>query len=423
MTTYHKILMRIGSGDNSLVTDLANEVNLKFDSDAYGGVATFMLPYTVSTVGGETFDTTKLRKEDTVQIGFKEYDSFPQAQVAQFDDLDLIFDGYIDNIQLSKNKTAIPYQITAFGTLLLINERSLIYQVHSDILVDQRADGQLTGVIPWVLQNTGLQQGPLGAADVQVDTDIIPQSKMRLIDTSLNQFVVSVEGGTQGKEVFKKIKEKYAVTIHQSGDGFVNIITPSFLLSSSSGLLEVDTWQFEVGVNAFDIDYGDLTNKINSYVVIGFPPNVGMAIDVIALNLKTRGRDVKPQDYNYLVEKNYNLRSQIDCNRVAREKLLEKERSNITSFRTKFDPRFMIFQPLQIKDNDRYTGEEIFFIKSYEVTLTKGDVSCVINAFNHSLDVLPEEIVLSDTGIADIDVLEIRTKIEDTDSWSNFDGI
>jgi hypothetical protein len=287
------------------------------------------------------------------------------------------------------------------------------------------AGGNITGIIPWVLQTTGLQRGPLASPDIQPseEEEVIPLSKLRLIDTSVNSFVVRTEGGLQGKEVFRKIREGYGVIVHQSGDGFVNIITPSYLLSSSSGLLGISAWDFELGRNAYEIQYGDLTSKVNSVIVVGFPPVVGMAVDPIGLSLNSKGNTPQPYNYNYLTFYNYDLKSEIQCNRVAKEKLLELERNNTISFQTRFDPRFMVFQPLTFRDNDRFSGEEIFFIKKFNVNISKENVSCTITAFNHSLTTLPNELVISDTGIADVDVLGIREKALDNAGWRNLDGL
>ena len=71
-----KQAMLIGSGDNSIITTEAYEMNAEFDIEALGGGVTFKLPYLTpdqKNVSDSGVDITRLEKFDTVKIFFGEF--------------------------------------------------------------------------------------------------------------------------------------------------------------------------------------------------------------------------------------------------------------------------------------------------------------------------------------------------------------
>jgi hypothetical protein len=240
------------------------------------------------------------------------------------------------------------------------------------------------------------------------DQSIVP------LDITESNLFIDVRGGKDTKEALQSITKKYALIIHQRGDGHIMVMTPFYLLSAASDpVLNFWAWNFSLlDGTMWDVDYGDVTSNVNAVIVIGNSASVGIAVDVIASQL-TGGRIV------YQLMENRSVVGKEACEQIARNKLLELERNNIISFKTLFNPEFMVGQPIQLQDNDRFTGEEIFILKRYAFTIDKGDVSCDITAYAHSLTTLPEDIVLSNTGIADVDSLGIREKVVDLTGWQD----
>lgn len=409
-------VMEIGSGTNSIETTEAFNISGEYDMDAMWGTLTFNLPYLLpgqkNVTQSGVLDVTRLKKYDTVRLYYDELDTL--ITPIRPSDLKQVFYGYIDNIKLAKRKDDITYEISALGTLALARERNLIFE---------RKQGFLQNIII----GSASPQGTLNADDIGIlqlgfgaqTTAIIPQ--VDFLDVDVNTLVINIEGGKNLGDVLKQITEKYAVIIHQIGDGTLMVMTPFFLLNSrNNATLNVNGWEFELGVNVFELDYGDLSNNINSVVVKGYPPSVGVAIDPVMVQLNAgSGVTPQPEHYNYLVFELRDLVSIEDCQKVARQKLLEIARNYSVSFRTKFKPEFQIGQPFTLTDNDRFNTNQIWILKKFTFNLSKDDASATITGYAHALDMFPEDIVIDPTGIADVDVLELKDKVPPELNWVN----
>ena len=71
-----KQIMLIGSGDNSIQTDLAMGINIEFDMDNVVGSMSFNLPY-IDWGTNEGVSLKQLKKRDTVKLFYGEFDSDP----------------------------------------------------------------------------------------------------------------------------------------------------------------------------------------------------------------------------------------------------------------------------------------------------------------------------------------------------------
>jgi len=404
-------ILRIGSGDNSIETTEGYNFSGAFDIDELHGILTFSLPYLLpgqKNVSEQDIDLTRLKKYDTVQLYFREYgegEVVPNTTIPE--DLDLIFYGFIKSIKLAKGKDSIPYEIEAHGTLGLAEERTLVFE---------RKEGELQNLLVGSTLGTELNPDDIGVLQLAFSSqtnEIIPRVEFRDVDA--NTLFVKINSAKNLKDVLSNIKENYALIIHQLGDGTLLVLTPFYLLSArEDDFLNVNSWSFELGTNAYELDYGDLTNNINSVVVLGFYPHFGMAVDPVMVQLNAgAGNTPGPESYNYLTFENRDITSDEDCQKVARQKLLEITRNYAIKFRTKFDPAMHIGQPFTINDNDRFTTNQVWIIKTLEWTISKDDVSAQITGYANSLDTFPEDIVISNTGIADVDALEIREKLDD----------
>lgn len=416
---YIKQVMLIGSGANSIETDTAFNIRGEFDIDNLYGTLNFNLPYAMpgqkAVRGAPTgvLDLTRLKKFDSVILYFKEFETY-QGTVRP-EQMSRVFYGFIDTIRLSKQKGDFNYEITALGSLGLGDDRNLLFQ---------RKSGELQNLLIGTpssdntLNNEDI--GILQLAFGEQTSDVIPS--VEFIDVDANTLFVATEGGKNTKEVLSAIREKYAVVIHQRGDGTLTVFTPFFLLSARETALNVNGWDFKLNDNIFNLDYGDLTSNLNAVVYMGFPPFFGQAVDPIAVQFNA-GSGNTPNQNNivYRIFYNRELKSDEDCQKAARSKLLEIARNYSVSFQTKFNPAFGVGQPFLLTDEDRFNSQQIFFIKKYNFVIDKGDVSCTVTGWAHSLEVFPEDIVIEPTGIADVDALEIRDKL-DADAGTDWNG-
>jgi hypothetical protein len=416
MATVPRQIMEIGSGDNSIETTEAFNISGEFDIDNLWGTLSFSLPYllpgqkNVTTTG--VLDITRLKKFDTVKLYYDEIEN--TISPVRPGNLVNVFYGFIDSIKLVKSKDSIDYSISALGTLGLSNDKNLLFE---------RKTGELQNLII----GSATSQGTLDPNDIGLlqlafgaqTGDIVPE--VAFIDIDANTLFVNLQGGKKLGDVLKEIRDKYAVIIHQTGNGTLQVFTPFFLLSSrGSQYLNAYGWQFELGVNAYNMDYGDLTNAINSVVVLGLGGVVGVAVDPIMVQLNAgSGNPITQANYNYLVFEQRDLQGVEECQKVARQKLLEITRNFTITFKTKYDPRFAVGQPFTINDNDRFNNDQVFIIKKFSFTINKDDISCDITGFANTLDQFPEDIVLDSTGIADVDQLEIRNKLPAEINWLN----
>ncbi len=408
--------MLIGSGSNSIQTTEAYDMEGEFDIDELYGKLTFKLPYLLpgqKNVTSSTVDITRLKKYDTVQLYYRDFPytdangrTVSEPAVPTLGQLKRVFYGFIKSIKLSKSKDSIDYEIEAHGSLGMADERPLSFE---------RKEGELQNLIIGTASGNTINNADIGILQLafgdQTNT-IIPNVEFR--DVNANTLFIKVDSAQNLKDVLSKIRENYAVIITQIGDGTMLVLTPFYLLSSKSdSYLSANGWSFVLGVNMFNLDYGDITDNVNSVAVLGFYPSWGVAIDPIMLQLNAgSGNPVTDKNYNFIVFENRNLQSDLDCQKVARQKLLEIERNFAVSFKTKFDPAMTVGQPFTLTDYDRFNNSSVWIIKKLQWTITKDDVSATITGYAHSLTTLPEQMVIDTAGLADINGLEAVKKAD-----------
>lgn len=406
MGKFAKQIMVLGSGNNSFQTSTANGISGNFDIDEIAGTLSFALPYKDQAI-------KNLKKNDTILLYFGYFNSDPgditvDSTQKNSNGLQRVFTGYIDAIKLNKSKTSYTYTVEAKGTLALGNERNTERKV-------AEVNEPLT-LINTILQLGGMQNGSVAQAEeIDVLIEIIPESDVvQYISPEEQELYIRVKGGKSVKEMIDDIKKRFSLIIHQTGDGIVNIMT-HFMISTNPK--DDRAWEFRLDTNMFELDYGDLTSDINSVVVIGRPPVVGMAVDVFAVETAAGDRPIQKSDYRWRIYENRDLISDEDCEKVARNKLLEISRNHYITFKTQYEPDFEVGQAVRIWDDDKFDGR-IFIIKNFTFNIDKGDVSCDITAFANSLQLLPEELVISPTGINDVDSLDIEKQAEDAFNWA-----
>ena len=400
-----KQILVIGSEGNSIETELGSDFGFGGDLDKIGMDMSFNLPYVKFNEDASGVDLTRLKKFDTAKLYYGEFETNPGD--IGLSNLNLVFDGFIDNITLSKSKDSISYAISCFSTILL--PRKLERTTEEVKYVED--------AINTLLQLGGVQDGE---AAVLATIDLFPPSMIRYIDIDAQDLLVKLSGDEELVGALKKITQNYAINIYQSGDGYLNIVTPTQILQSG-GDLAFNAWEFKIDENMWSLDYGNIVNDINGVVCLGRPPDVmGQAIDPIGVQLNAgSGVTPGPQHYNYLTIQRRDLIDTESCQKVARNELLNILKNYVVTFTTKFDYRYRLGQPVTIYDNDRYPDGKIFFIKSYRVSLSKDSVVCTIVAYASSITQLPEDLVIDSDGITDVDNLDITYETQNTIGWGD----
>ena len=324
-----KQILVIGSGTNSIQTELGNDFSLTFNMDNVVPECTFKLPYIDL---GNDVSLKRLKKSDQVKLWFGTFDKDPgdieiQSTDATFDSdgyqtpqqgMYLVFDGIIDKIPLSKSKTDYPYSITAIGSLGIGNELQVARAVKE---LNTPLD-----LINTLLQVANLQIGENNIADDSLD--LFPESKIRLLYSSGSSLEVQINGGTNLIDEIKSVRERHSLLIFQSGDGLINITTPQQLLSNTDsdnnvgGVRTLAVWEFRWGDNIFEIDYGELNNDINTVICVGKFGRVGYGVDPIAVQLNAGVNDdgsnktIQPQHYKYITIQRRNVSSPEELERM-----------------------------------------------------------------------------------------------------------
>lgn len=407
-------------GGDIIQTTEGYSINGEFDMDAICGTLSFNLPYVFSTLPqsayfgstGASLDGFRLKKYNFVTLDYADLERDREPLESEYV---TIFDGYINSINLIKSKLSIEYNIQCYGTLGLANEKNLSRNVENTLIEN----------MPFIiLQRANLQKGSYNELPSDQQEDIVPVSSFSDSNGNSTVSLNSIAGitaknigGKNAKEAIVEYKTRYGLIFHQDPDGKVQVTSPVDILNKD----RIDAWSFNTEENVFELDYGDLTSNIDGVVVYGFGGVKGEALDITQIKLKGIQQNSNGKyNVNILRFERRDLLSEEECQKVARALLLENNKNYTTSFRTIFDPYFRVGQPLVINDHDLFSGEEIFFIKSFKYTLDKNDVSCTITAYNHVLNVLPEEIVIANSGILDVDTLGIRDKVDDGGVWTNY---
>lgn len=417
--TFIKTAVVIQSGNAFITIWDANDFSGEIDMDNLYGTLSFTIPYkiindenipTYSEVQSSgTLNVHRLEKDMLVTLYYKELEFNREITT---DEMDVIFDGRIDNVEPSKSKTDSNYEIKCEALLSFANNRPPIVNI-----VNWRLE-QMPNAI---LQRGNLQAGPENPIQLNNQIrDYIPQSKVNVNLGGISDLVAKSVQGSNIKDIITNFRDKNGVIFIQQLSGEVDVFSYGSMMFANEGET-IEAWQFDVNDNVFNLKYGNVTSDYEAVIIYGAGGIKGEAIDVLKCQAKGIAQDengnYKCRYYRY---ERRDLFSEEDCQKVAREMLLEMNKNYLISFETKFLPNYKIGHPFQIKDYDLFSGEEIWFIKSINWKLGKGSFDCEITGFANSLVVLPENLVLSNTGVADVDVLRLRNKVAAGD-WVNFE--
>jgi hypothetical protein len=364
--------------------NVGNGFSLSVDLDEGIVTMSFELPYI--NQGG--FDTTTIKKYDRCDFYFGMFDDKEVMENASINDLKQELYGYIDSFTVSEDKEGgLNYNITAKGTLNLLKERSAVISSYN---------GYLEEIFDWGVTYTDL-------------TAYIP-----FADTTglVNNFIINVQTSKLFYEVLQGIKEKYAVQVFQLGDGGIFIQSPTYLQKQFSTLI------YEMDSSIFNIDYGELSNNVDSVVVYGTNV-VGIAFDPITYQLKyslakTPGSaDVDLSKLNPLKLYRREFFSEEDCQRLAQEKIVEIAKNYSITINCAYHPSAEIGKAVIIKGSRLISDEQVWIIKKKELSIGKDEgVDMTLVLYSNSVSDFPEDRLIGATGLLDTDMINITDKVE-----------
>jgi len=391
------------------VFDIGNDINIDEDMDNVFSVGSFTLPH-FST---NTWTTKNLRKYDRVQIYYGEFLTANERNLATVDRCKKIFDGYIDSTPLSESKTeGIQWNgIGIKSSLALIYERTMTTPIYS---------GNLKTILIRALTETSL----LDYIDYfEIDTNIT------------DNLVLNIQGDKYVGKVLDQIKEKYAIQIFQKPDSGLRFQFPSSfnLLGqtlnkyfSNGNVTQVtdqeNAWVYDLNSNVFNIDYGDLTQRVDTVIVYGLN-TTGVAFDPIAYQLK-QGVSVDDLQENITpVKENLNafqifrrdIQDEESCQRIASEKLIEFAKNYGITLNVMFNVDEKVGDRFIVTNSEKISPTQLWTIKSRKVSISKeGAVKCSIVGYSNSVKDIPSGVLLGSSGILDTDILNITDRIPST---------
>jgi len=366
--------------------NIGNDISLVESYDKVFVTGSFSIPFISTT----NWSTDLFRKYDKVQIYFKSFDTPIERDLATIDSLTLIFDGYIDTLELpDENKTSgSNYNVNIKSTMGLTYERSTEVKFFNGNI--------------FLIVNTGLAETFLSSyIDNIIVTGVSPNFIMKISSTYFF-----------GK-VLEDIKSKYAIKIFQRKKDLI-IKTPVYFNSDTS----INTYQYDLQKNVFSINYGEITKSVNCVVVYG-NNTVGIAFDPIAYQL---AQGVQPENVVSNITPNkswlnplYLYRRDLfdteSCQKVAREKLVDLAKNYTISFNTEFDPDQSLGDVFFINNSNKIPATQKWIIKQRNIKISKNNITCEIIGYSNSISDFPSDILLSPSGILDTDILNVSKDV------------
>jgi len=390
-----KQLMVIGTDSDSITTERAFDISGEFDMDAITGTMSCKLP--LVDKNNETYFENSdliylktLPRYTAIKLYYQKFDIDPGDITT--DDLVLIFNGYLDKLVPTRNKTDYSLSLECVGTLGFANQMS-----HP--MIQTEAAG-----IEWfadILSVTGFFA-------IIPATDVI----YRLNDAT-RDLTVKWAGGNNLKEIFESMNDQYGIKIHQRGDGKV-VIFDAFSLYDN----DLTEWELKLGTSAFSIEYGDQTARVDRVIVIGYEGRMGIAVNPLAAVDKQATWDGIINNNAYRTEVFYNQTTAdiLELEAMARNILFDKMKNNIITVKTLLDPTMNVMDFAKVSDGEFYE-DDLFIIKTVSWTLSKTDCSVSLTCFKSPLALAPANLVTDTEGFTDLRALEIYK--EDIEAGDN----
>jgi hypothetical protein len=369
------------------VADIGNNITIEEDLDKTYNEASLDLP----AIRNEFFNTIDFKRFDVFKIYFKYFNTKEEADAATVDNLDLIFDGYIESTPMSESKM----DGLNYNSLGLRSTAGLFYETNSPV---RFFDGTLQTIIDTIIQYSVSTYFLTG---LEVDSNI---SQNWVFKVGTTHFI---------GEVFDNIRKNYALKIFQKSNGVLKIQLPSSFGS------HFNPWIMDVLNNVFEIDYGDVSQNLDSVVVIG-TNCIGVAFDPITYQLKNGVlrenlvSSIIPDNrlLNPKVVVRRDLFNSEDCQRVARELLLEIAKNYVITIKALYEPGVQLNDVFIVNNSKKILNNQLWIVKHKTVEINKdGAATMTIKGYSNSLVEFPEDILISATGILDTDILELTDRV------------
>ena len=369
------------------VADIGNNITITEDIKKTYNEATIDLP----AIQNEFFNTIDMKRFDVFKIYFKYFDNKEDAEAAGVDDLDLIFDGYVESTPMTESKT----EGLVYNGLRLKSTAGLFYETNSPV---KFFDGTINTIMEAV-QQYGVSTYFL--TGLEIDPNI---SANWVLKVGTNNFL---------GEVFDNIRKSYSINIYQESDGNLRIRLPSSFSEFQN------PWIMDLLTNAFEVDYGDVSQNTDSIIIVG-TNCVGVAFDPITYQLKNGV--LRENLVSSIVPNNRLLNPRVivrrdlynteDCQRVARETLLEVAKNYVISVKCLYDPEIQLGDTFIINNSRKVFNTQIWIVKSKTINISKdGAATLDIKGYSNCLVDFPEDILISATGILDTDILELTDRV------------
>lgn len=351
----------------------ANNIKLDFNLENLISTGSFNIPDLYSN---QEF----IKKQSRVEIycGYVENTNFVLKE-----QLVRRFKGYITGVTNSISKTNRTLTINVMDQLEFLSRNDLQVAIGGDSSLQSFLElliGQIVGLYP------------LYELDYYIGPDTV--NAIPKIDSSPNAI-----------ELLSNIKKNLVVNIfYNSITGQLNVISPYFTQFLWKDQ-EIEVYDFNLNNMVGVLNYGDLTNNINKVVYVGAGGVKGVASDYSAIALGQGGQELRFYDMT--------TGSKEALEEKARNKLLDVQKNHQISFTVPLTESMLNVMPgelCRINDYNKFTGREVFIIKSISMNITKDDLSVEISAYAHTLTEFPEELVLTKFGITDEDILKVLEK-------------
>lgn len=291
------------------------------------------------------------------------------------------FRGYIDGKIKTKSKTSASIVWPCLDKLSIFNRVNMEYAIEINNLnyyvtaLTEQANTRLPGFLKF---------------DVRLKGDDIV---LRDINTSKNIL-----------DALRSVREKTPLYVYYDAiSDTVVITTPTYLqYQYRDGGFPV--YEFDSTTNMLDtFDYGDISSDINAVIYIGLGGVKGIAVDFA----------------NYAADDQIRPRYKYDYSTGSKEQLEVKARNELLDILRSFNMRFKIalndtsiVMPIgslcTINDDDEFSGVRFFIINNIKTIITKNDIVMELTVRAGTIVDFPENLVLDNYGITDIDTLEVN---------------
>ncbi len=305
-------------------------------------------------------------------------------------DLVKVFDGYITNVRVSRSKASPNITIDFSDKIYWFNFNEPLISPQT---IGSGGSFLSTEGATSILDFVNLLKTIYSSSGVQLPFDIDVKAESNLF--------VHLNGDKNIYNVLDNMKNKSVIyIIYIPWENKLLFKTPDYIQYLQKGVEEV--YEFDTDSILNTLSVSSTTSLVNVVVYVGMGGRKGVAADWFSL---MNGKALREMRYYALWTSNIE-----ELEKMARNKLLEISRNNNISFNTVLNNKTLKLLPgtlISINDGDIFNGE-VFIIKSISYNISKSDVSCSIDVYSSFVSAVPENFVVKDYNITDINSFRER---------------